>query len=507
MPSAQAHYDFDTLIIGAGTAGSRLARRLSDAGLRRIAVVEAGGTRTPVQAKVPAWYPWCFGSAIDWCYATIHQSELLGRRIGWPRGKIVGGSGAINALIDIQSGKQDWQRWGWDWANQSNNCDDGDPLSPEHPTTIHPWSERFLAACEESGLQSHQPLTQVDRNSCGRFLLARRNGQRIHAGQQLSDLDQVTLITHNEVLELILSNDRVIGLRITSDCGSSPETITAKRVILCAGTVGTPLLLQRSGIGNCDMLKDSQINCHVNSPGVGKNLQDHLVVPIVYQARSADGLPRIHGPEARSHFRVNGSGSMTSNIAEATAFKSLATDRTADYQIHFTPTHYWKYPRRDDGRSFLSLNITDLHPRSRGAIQLARDTSGSLQAVIDPKYLSHREDIARLSAALSWAQSIANQPALAEIIADPYTIRSTSSEDHEAVFRKFSQSIYHPVGTCAMVSPLGGYEAVVDSHFKFKGLENLWIADASVLPDLPSCNPNRTILLLADRLAQLLIDG
>ena len=504
MPSAQAHYDFETLIIGAGTAGARLARRLSDAGFSRIAVVEAGGTRTPVQAKVPAWYPWCFGSSIDWCYATIHQSELLVRRIGWPRGRIVGGSGAINALIDIQSGKQDWQRWGWDWANQSS-CRD-DPLSPEHPTTIHPWSERFLAACEESGLQCHQPLTQVDRNSCGRFLLARRNGQRIHAGQQLSDLAQVTLITHSEVLELIPSNDRVVGLRVISRVGSNLETITAKRFILCAGTVGTPLLLQRSGIGNCDVLKDSQINCHVNSPGVGKNLQDHLVVPIVYQARSADGLPRIHGPEARSHFRVDGSGSMTSNIAEATAFKSLSADHTADYQIHFTPTHYWKYPRRDDGRRFLSLNITDLHPRSRGAIRLARDTSGAIQTVIDPRYLSHRDDLLRFSAALSWAKSIAEQSALAEIIDNPYTIRSESSKEHEAVFRKFSQSIYHPVGTCAMESPLDVYEPVVDSHFKFKGLENLWVADASVLPDLPSCNPNRTILLLADRLAKLLIE-
>lgn len=503
MPPAQAHFDFDTLIIGAGTAGARLASRLSDAGLNRIAVVEAGGTRAPVQAKVPAWYPWCFGSAIDWCYATTPQIELFGRIVGWPRGKIVGGSGAINALIDIQSGKQDWDRWGWDWANQ-RNCSD-DPLSPEHPTTIHPWSERFLVACEQSGLQSHQPLTQVDRNSCGRFLLARRNGQRILPGQRLSDLAQVTLISQCEIQELILSSDSVVGLKMFSAQG--PETITAKRVILCAGTVGTPLLLQKSGIGDPELLQDAQINCQVNSPGVGQNLLDHLVVPIVYQARSADGLPRIHGPEARSLFRDSGTGSMTSNIAEATAFKSLATDRSADYQIHFTPTHYWKYPRRDDGRSFLSLNITDLHPRSRGAIRLSRDSAGALQAVIDPRYLSDQDDLLRFSAALSWALSIANQPALAEVIAQPYTIRSTSSEDHEEVFRKFSQSIYHPVGTCAMESPLGGYEPVVDSHFKFKGLENLWVADASVLPDLPSCNPNRTILLLADRLAQLLIDG
>ncbi len=505
MSSAQTHFDFDILIIGAGTAGARLAKRLSDAGLRRIAVVEAGGTQTPVHARVPAWYPWCFGSKIDWCYATTDQPELLGRTIGWPRGKIVGGSGAINALIDIQSGKQDWDRWGWDWADKFSSPDD--PLSPEHPRTIHPWSERFLAACEQSGLQSHQPLNQVHRNSCGRFLLARRNGQRIHAGQQLSDLGQVTLITLSEIQELILSNDRVIGLSISSVGGSSPTTVSAKRVILCAGTVGSPLLLLKSGIGDPNVLRDTQINCRVDSPGIGQNLQDHLVVPIVYQARTADGLPRIHGTEARSRFRADGTGSMASNIAEATAFKSLAKDRTADYQIHFTPTHYWKYPRRDDGRSFLSLNITDLHPRSRGAIRLATDASGAFQAVIDPRYLSHRDDLLRFSAALSWAQSIAEQSALAEIIDKPYTIRSEPSEEHQSVFRKFSQSIYHPVGTCAMESPLDGYDPVVDSHFKLRGLENLWIADASVLPDLPSCNPNRTILLLADRLAQLLTDS
>lgn len=503
--------DFDTLIIGAGTAGSRLATRLAlqsgSQGKASIGLIEAGGLTQPIRSRVPAWYPWCFGSSIDWAFQTVEQVQLNNRRLRWPRGRLLGGSGAINALIDIQSSQSDWNRWGWIWAIGTDTLDL--PPRPELQQSTHRWTPHFLKACQQYGLTIEHPLSQASPGTCGDFLLARAKGVRIHTGQGLEHSSRIQLI-HGAVADRILfAGSRAIGVRLSSKSDgvgsvTSVQQLTANRIVLCAGTVGSPELLLRSGIGPRDELKTAGIDCRVDLPGVGKNLQDHLVMPIVYRTKQPDGLPRIHGKAARQQLRQYGAGSLTSNIAEATALVADESGKEIDFQIHFTPNHYWKYPFRNDWQRFLSLNVTDLHPQSRGEIRLERRmTDGSLQLTIDPCYLSDPEDVVRFAKAFSSASQIAKQPALAELIDEPLVPAPSEFAEFVNVLSNYAQSIYHPIGTCAMQSPSADYEPVINERFQVLGTENLWVADASVLPDQPSCNPNRTVILLADRLGQL----
>jgi choline dehydrogenase-like flavoprotein len=227
-------------------------------------------------------------------------------------------------------------------------------------------------------------------------------------------------------------------------------------------------------------------------------------MPIVFRTLHPHGLPRIHGHLAREELRKHGTGSLASNIAEATALLGEASSNCADFQIHFTPNHYWKYPFRDDQQSFLSLNVSDLHPRSRGELWLKPDSAdpSGLHLAIDPGYLIDSSDLGRFARAYASSIQIAQQSSLAEIIHEPLTPEPGDVAEVGKLLRTYAQSIYHPIGTCAMHSPLAGYSPVLNEQFQVLGTENLWIADASVLPDQPSCNPNRTVILIADRLAQ-----
>jgi choline dehydrogenase len=504
--------DFDTLIVGAGTAGARLATRLAllhpNSRTDSIGLIESGQSHQPIASRVPAWYPWCFGSNVDWAFTTEPQPELSHRALRWPRGRLLGGSGAINALIDIQSSQSDWNRWGWHWAKNADTYDL--PPIPEVQQSPHPWNQHFLDACQQVGLKRHDPLQQSSNNICGNFMVARRNGLRAHTGQTVENLSIVKLLLGMTVHSILFDGTRALGVQAShvpkrGDSKGQQLHITANRIILCAGTLGSPELLLRSGIGPRDELAELGIDCRADLGGVGMNLQDHLVMPIVYRTKQAHGLPRIHGHNSRKMLREFGSGSLTSNIAEATALLGASHGTCAEYQIHFTPNHYWKYPFRDDNQSFLSLNVSDLHPRSRGEVRLQRfPPNGELALAIDPKYLCSEPDLSRFADAYIKAIQIAKQSSLAELILEPLTPEASNNTEVGDVVRKFAQSIYHPIGTCAAQSPLEGYAPVVDEQFRVLGMENLWIADASVFPDQPSCNPNRTVILIADRMAQLL---
>ncbi len=517
------------MIVGAGSAGCRLAQLLAEGQAGNVALIEAGRKTTDVRSTVPNFYPRTFGSQLDWNFSTVPQPALGGRRLHWPRGKLLGGSGAINALIFLQAAQQDFATWGWQLGPQLErelqSVEDSLPLSTV--SKPHPWTTAFLGAAAASGLQVVDRWTQARANTCGYFQLTQRAGRRVHAGHWLSeakfdndDMAQVGCNLHffadHHIHRLCFDETslepRVRGVEVWRADGTLETVWATDEVLLCAGTIGSPQVLMRSGIGDADMLAQAQIPCLCDSKWVGQNLQDHLVFPLVFRTRSPAGLPRRHTRAARNAYRVHGAGSLASNIAEAGALfvHSESNDRDPPaFQIHFTPTHYLKYPQLESGDMFLSLAVTDLHPQSRGSLRLVRQHDRELLQ-IDPNYLTVASDVGRFEQAIHWARQLATHGELQQVI-DTEVSPSAKCLDAKSVTKSlaaFARSIYHPVGTCRMASAglVGPANSVVDQHFCVHGISGLRVVDASVLPTLPSGNTNAAVLLIATQAARALLD-
>jgi choline dehydrogenase len=524
---------FDFLIVGGGSAGGWIARRLAAHRIGRVALIEAGSSSNDPRTRVPNWYARTFGTPLDWNFSTETQSELSNRRIAWPRGRLLGGSGAINALIYLQAASADFERWGWDWAPQwldsqlhHNQLTEDKLLPHAPPASPHPWSEAFVEAAAEFGLQITAPWSQSQPNTCGLYSIAQRQGRRAHSAEQLDVLAELQVFTNCHAERIELQRGRAVGLDVAF-AGEGSQRLSATRgIVLCAGVIGTPQLLWQSGIGCAQALHDVHIDCQVDLPAVGSNLQDHLVYPLVFSTHTPDGLRRRSTPVDRRLYRASGQGVLASNIAEAGALLSLNRDCTAstpELQIHFTPTHYLRYPKLASTDNHLTLAVTDLHPRSRGSLtpRLAAASRGNgarVDVAIDPHYLEHPDDLERLLAGVEAARAIAGQPSLNRIISAEQ-LPGPKRQDKRSLQRSIqtlAQSIYHPVGTCRMQVPQGNEgsraetpaeASVVDGEFRVHGVEGLRIADASVLPDLPSGNSNAVTLLLAARLCQLIEAG
>jgi len=533
---------FRFVIIGAGSAGCHLAQLLAAGQSEPLAIIEAGSqaSASDVRSVVPNYYPRTFGSQLDWNLATVPQAALGGRRLAWPRGKLLGGSGAINALIWMRPAEADLRNWQWGEAEPpcqihltqtdqtvagaQHNWPSISPLA-----TPHPWTLAFLQAATNHGLTLSEPWLQAQNATCGLYQLTQSQGRRCHGGIILQQaacnpkLSNLSVITQAHVLRLILSNGRAIGVELGHAHGRRESIYASDQVILCAGAIGSPALLMQSGIGDPQELLSLGIPCQHNLPWVGKNLQDHLVCPLVFSTQEARGLSRRHTPEMRTEYRQRGTGELASNIAEGGALFSTesvgpsvapATQPSLlpapDFQLHFTATHYLKYPHQETANNFCSLGVTDLHPRSRGQIKLAWNPEG-WQPIIDPAYLCDPADSQRLLSALRWTRELAAGSGLREIIQHEVMPGIKRTDDRSLLkwMRTFVQSIYHPVGTCRMAcgDNLGAEWSVVGRDFRVHGLDGLRVVDASILPSLPSCNTNAATLELAARGAREILGG
>lgn len=514
--------EYAYVVVGGGSSGALLARLLARLGNGRVALLEAGSRRRDIRTVVPALYPKTFASNLDWGFSTQPQVMLNGRRLAWPRGKTLGGCGAINALIYLQAAASDFDRWaaascpGWDWRSitawrlsaasffvhdtepspATTTCPfSGLPLAPL--SQPHPWSEAFLQSAQNWGLKLDFPWLQAASGRCGLYQLTQRNGRRQHTASELTERcpESLTILCDHTAERLELGGGRVR----TIVCRGSDETPVQLnvqgQVILAAGTIGSPKLLLQSGIGPAELLRSYGLDVQLDLPGVGENLQDHLVYPLIYQMRCPEGQPSRFDRIARDAYRQYGRGPLASNLAEAGAQWSLDGGSSPDFQIHFTTTHYLKYPRLADSSEYCSLAVTDLHPRSRGRLGLIQAPDG-WQPYLDPGYLSVDDDVQRLTHGLHQARQFVALPGLKELVKSevlPGDKRWTTDALQRSL-RMLALSIYHPVGTCRMGTDA---LAVVDPDLQLHGCENLHVADASILPDLPSANTNAVTLMIA----------
>ncbi|MCY2985892.1 MAG: GMC family oxidoreductase [Planctomycetota bacterium] len=522
----------DYIIVGAGSAGCVLTAEISRRKLGSVFLIEAGAKSAARNLKVPVLYPHAFKGSNAWQYETTPQAGLAGRRVQLPAGKTLGGSSAINAMIYLRGHSSDYKQWeqivGTDWspanvaiafAEMEKSIRIDDAPRPD----LHPATHEFLELATRSGIAPLPEPFLEPAIGVGAYARCQSNGRRRSAWdlwlkQQFNFSHKesfIRLISNASVQHLVIDQQKIVGVAIAAnDIASPAETLSARKgVIVCAGAIQSPRLLLASGLGDANELANIGVSCQVDLPAVGQNFQDHLLFPVVRELKSLRSLPSRMNDAERFAYAKDRSGPMNSNIAEVGGFFALPQQsdepmepatNALDFQWHVTPTHYLEYPTKAEPTSALSIGVSLCQPTSRGSVRLARathsDSKARLQLEIDPAYLTSAEDLPRLLAAVQYTRSIFEGERFSELVGDELMPGAKRQRDEQvaASLARFATTVYHYVGTCSMGSETSG---VVDGRFRVRGVDGLWVCDASAMPRLVSCNTQATVMMMAYRLS------
>ena len=529
---------FDFIVIGAGSAGCVVASRLSENGNHSVLLLEAGPESRSPWTRIPVGYfKTVFNPQLSWGYETEPEPELNGRKISWPRGKLIGGTGAINGMVYIRGQKQDFNDWrsagnvGWGYDDllpyfrrserqaESNrplesalHGDHGPIWVSDYPDR-HPLCESFIQAASEIGIPLNSDFNGASQEGAGYYQITTKNGLRCDTRTAYLAKAQVrknlTVCPMTSVTEILFHEGRATGVRSFSN--GREQTIRVDcELIICAGAVNSPLLLQASGIGDATQLARLGIKCHLHLPGVGKNLQDHLQCQIAYESKIPitinDDYRRLHrliGMVLR--YALLRQGPIAGGPAPAGAFFNSATNaERPDSQIHFLPLSLSGPGVLDKGSGF-TFNVNTCRPLSRGTVGFC-GAKGHLRPSINANYLSETSDLDALVAALRKTRDIAHTVSLEPFRGSELRPGEKVITDDElaAYVRSSAASIYHPVGTCKM-----GKDdlAVVDENLKLIGLSGVRVVDASVMPTIVSGNTNSATVAIAEKASDLIISA
>lgn len=518
---------FDYVIVGAGSAGCVLANRLSEDPSVRVLVLEAGGPDRQLAVRIPAAFPKLFRSRVDWAYTTAADPGVADRQLYWPRGKVLGGSSSMNAMIYSRGNRHDYDTWrdrgnpGWGFDDvlpyfkraecqehgASTYHGDTGPVSVADPRDVNPLSRAFVEAGVELGLPRNPDFNGADQDGVGFFQVTQRRGQRDSAATAylwpVAARRNLTVRTGAQVTRLLLEGNRVIGVDVVQ-AGRAHRALATREVILSGGAINSPQLLLLSGIGPADDLHRLGIPVTVDLPGVGANLQDHLLAVVTYQCKQPISLATADRPTNLVRYLAFRRGPLVSNIAEAGAFLRTCPDLPVpDLEILFGPVYYLNHGFvRPDGHGF-SLGAVLLHPRSRGRITL-HSTDPLAPPRIAPSYLADPVDLNTLVEGVKLARQVAQRKAFDPYRGPEYTPGVPVRSDHElgAFIRQSAETCYHPIGTCRMGSdPL----AVVDTSLRVHGVDGLRVVDASVIPNQLTGHPNAPTIMIAEKAADLIL--
>jgi choline dehydrogenase len=469
----------DVVIVGAGSAGCVLASRLSEDPRRRILLLEAGGDDNRMQIRVPAAFSKLFRSDVDWEYWTEPQQELDGRRVYWPRGRCLGGTSSINATMAIPGHVSDYDGWGegWSFADVATAYERVDEaLAVEELRDPNPLTRAFLVAAGEAGI-APSSLRLTDLEGVRLTRVTQRRGRRWSAAdaylRPALDRPNLDVRTDVHVARVVLDGGRAVGVE------HAGGIVEAREVVLAGGAVNSPQLLLLSGI---------------DLPGIGENLQDHLASGVLVAATQPLTLLAAERPGQLVRYLVRRRGMLTSSVAEAAAFVRTRPGLAApDLELVFAPVLFENEGLTQPSAHGFTIGAVALQPYARGTVTL-RSSDPFEPPAIDPRYLSDPRDRETLHAGVELARKIASMPALAPFAGDEL---APGTEPVDASIRALAQTLYHPVGTCAIGS-------VVDRELRVLGVDGLRVVDASVIPHIPRGHTHLPTLMIAERAAEMI---
>ncbi|MDX6349529.1 MAG: choline dehydrogenase [Streptomyces sp.] len=500
---------FDYVVVGAGAAGSVLTEKLSQKPTTSVLVLEAGPDDRNRAIHVPGVFPTLFGTEVDWAYHTEPQAELGGRRVYWPRGRVLGGSTSINAMMWVRGFAADYDEWaelsgpGWSYeallpyfrsierVEGNTDPDQGSAgvMSIRNQRSPRSHTGAFLEAAVEVGFDEVTPNTAAP-TGFSQTMVTQKNGRRFSAVdgylKPARSRPNVTIHTGAHATRVVFEGRRASGVEYFR--GGERQFAAARReVVLSGGVVSTPQLLMLSGIGDADDLREKGVEVVADSPEVGRNLRDHVSVPITVEA-AGDTLVAVRSLSSRINYLVRRSGMLASNSAEAYGFVRSRSDLTLpDIEIVFSPNVMPDPRQPQPARHGVTLNAILLVPESAGTIRLASATALE-KPLIDPAYLTDPEgkDKAALLAGLGVIDDLLAAPALkadvgTHILRPEGGERLSSVERAEAAISLHGQTYFHPVGTARMGRDS---RSVVDEELRVRGVTGLRVADASVMPTI-----------------------
>jgi choline dehydrogenase len=523
---------FDVIIVGAGTAGCILSDRLTETGDKQVLLLEAGGRDSMELLHVPAGFNYvAFDERVIWDYKTVPEPGLNGRRIDYVRGRVLGGSSSVNAMVHVRGNKGNYDGWqaagcpGWGWKDvlpyfirSENHCDGASELHgtdgplPVTPSHRHPATDAFIAAMVEAGIPPTRDFNTPTQEGAGYYHQTVKNGRRQSAAQtylrRAAKRRNLTVQT-NVLVERVHFENRVATGVWTTLANGERKLFRGRKVILSGGSVGSAQLLELSGIGSGERLSKLGISTLVDRPAVGENVQDHYQSPVVVNVNGIASLNDHVGAWGLAkqivRYYVKRDGLLAFNATQGGAFVKSSPDLAyPDLQILYAPGALdpAAHPRKLDKLAGVTAIVCALQPMSRGSIHIASNDPAKYPEIVG-NYLNHEYDREMMLKGIRLLRKVFTQQAFAKYVTKEKAPGADLMDDEQILefCRKKGDSVHHPVGSCRMGQD---DDAVVDPGLRVRGVDGLYVIDASIMPRIVSGNTNAATVMIAEKGADFL---